>query len=181
MRAVAVGLDPDQVAARRREPEEVARPAAGLEHPALLEAEVYRCGPQRFDDLGRGVVRVEGRSTCFGPGLLASEQLPRSPAGLDQVVTLLVEQLGQSAPARPAGEDRLVLPAGDTVVAERCEGLEGGEVRRELRLRPGRSQVGLTGGPERYGAVSVQSRSSRLSWSLIRARSAALLVRSSGP
>lgn len=58
------------------------------------------------------------------------------------------------------------------MVAEAVEDFEGGEVGVQFRPGAGRGEVVLSSGPERYGPVVVQSAARRLSWSLIRARSA---------
>jgi hypothetical protein len=58
-------------------------------------------------DLGVGVVGVEGVAGG-GPQLLEAEQLGQPPAGLGQLLTGGVEDLGHRPPARPAGEHGLL-------------------------------------------------------------------------
>lgn len=161
----AVGFDADEFGAGGSESDEVPRTTAGLEHPAAGEAEPLDRAPHGLNDVGGGVVGVEDGAAGFGPRGVVGEEAAGAVAVLGVGGVVLVEQLREAAPPGPAGEDRLVLRRCGRAAAEPVEDFERLEVGGELGGGPGRGEVGLASGPERYGwtgASSVQSAAIRL-------------------
>ncbi len=167
----AVGLHADELAALGGEAEKVARPAPRLQHPASAEAEPPHQLPDGGDNLGGGVVGVQGRPPGLRPGVVVAQEAPGGGPVAGVAVVGLVEDLGQAAPARPPGQHGLFVgcrrPA---LVAEAVEDLEDGEVGGQLGCLARRGQVGLADRPEGYGrggasvcrSVQVRSREARV-------------------
>jgi len=122
--------------------------AAGLQHPAAVEAEGLHGRPQSLDDRGIGVVSVQG-VTGRRRQLPGGQQPGQVLAGPGVVRPVRVEDLGDCSPPGPARQDALLLGGGGPVVPlDRAEDGQRGEVRADARRRTGRRQVVLTGRAE---------------------------------
>ena len=142
-------LDAGDPGAAGREADEVARSASRFQDPAAGEAELLDACPDGLDKFGVGVVRVQGvagRRGQFRRGQQAGELVAgpgvRSPVG--------IEDLRDGTPARPAGQDRLLIGCGRAVLA--LDGAERGE-RGQVRADPG----DCSGGGEIVLAVRPES------------------------
>ena len=124
------------------------RAAARLQHLATGEPQPGGYGPHRLDQRGIGVVGVQGaargRSQCLFVQHVG--ELGVSPG---ELLPLGVEDLGDRAPARPAGQDALLLRRGRARLL--LDGAQRGQ-RGQVRADPGHAarwrQIRLAGGPE---------------------------------
>ena len=136
-------LDAGEPGAAGREADEVARSAARFQDPAAGEPELLDACPDGLDEAGVGVVRVQrvaGRRGQLRRGQQAGELVAgprvRSPVG--------VEDLRDRAPARPAGQDCLLIGCRRAVLAlDGAERGERGQVRADAGDGPGGGQVVL--------------------------------------
>src|SRR5690606_34813428 len=108
------------------------------------------CGsPHRPDDGGGGVVSVERCTSCLAPRLLGSEKAAQLGALDYEMLVVIVEHLGDGAPACPACEDRLLLGSRPPLlVAASVQHVERGEVGPQLGEQTRGGEVVLTCGPE---------------------------------
>lgn len=91
---------------------------------------------------------VDGRAGRGGHVLVAEQtgQLGSSPR---PVVSGRVEDVGERTPARPAGQDGLLVGGRCApLVLDGTQDAQGGQVGAGLRYFPGRGQVPLARGPE---------------------------------
>ncbi len=99
-------------------------------------------------------MRVD-RGASRGLELLLAQHLAQLGSLIGPRIVRRVEDLRDRTPTRPARHHALLIRCrGALLVAHLPTGGDGGEVRREARLRPGRGQIVLAGGPERYGLLS---------------------------
>lgn len=139
-----VELDARDPSAFRSLADEVARPAPGLEDFTSVEPEPGDRVPHRGNDGVRGVVGVERRSPRSRPLVLGEEA-----ANLVVVRIRYVEHIGQGAPARPPGEDDLVVGSrGALFDLEAAKRVQRREVGGELGGATRRREVGLGPRPE---------------------------------
>ena len=153
-----VEFDADDVHAGRGEADEVAGPATGLEHPGAVgfEAELADGGPQQGDDLGGGVVGVDGGAPCRAP-LRFGEQAGQFVAGCRMGGGVGVEDVGYRPPAGPAGQDGLFGRGGSPLVGlEPAQQPQRLQVGAQLGGGAGGGQVVLTARPEDRGRVAVR-------------------------
>lgn len=105
-------------------------------------------------------MRVQRGAPGRRPGRVVAQEVagPGSLGGVS--VVGLIEELGQAAPSRPAGQDCLLIgPRQALLRRQPVEEFEDGEIRRQLG-RPARwSEVALACGAKRYawGASSGSS------------------------
>lgn len=122
--------------------------AARLEHSPTVEAERGNESPDGGRDAGVGVVGIERRSPCGGD-LRWRQQLRQLGADTPVRVITLVERVRQRAPARPSGENRLLVAGRRTLLGlERAEEPERVEVGGCLCCLARRCEGGLVGRPE---------------------------------
>jgi hypothetical protein len=166
-----VELDAEEARLLRGEAQEVARPAARLEHPTSpVEAKVLHRPPHRGDDRRGGVVGVERGSPGLCPRLVAAQQTAKLVSGVGEAAVGVVEDLRDRTPTRPAGEHLLLGGRRPAVLAlAGPQDAQGGEVGVELRSLTRRSEVTLAGWPE--GRVAIRRYGAAWSASLIAARS----------
>lgn len=94
---------------------------------------------------------VEGGSAGEVPAVVVEQLRQPSPFRLVERVRV-VEDPGERTPARPAGEDRLLVGGGGTAPGvEGGEKLEDGQVGVEFGPLARRGQIGLAAGPKRRG------------------------------
>ena len=146
-----VQLDAGDPGAAGAKPMKLPDAAARLQDPAAGEAELLDACPDRLDKCGVGVVRVEGVAGRRGQlrrgqqaGELVAGPGVRSPAG--------IEDLRDRAPARPAGQHRLLVGGRRAVLAlDGAERGERGQVRADPGDRAGRGEIVLAVRPESAG------------------------------
>ena len=87
---------------------------------------------------------VEGGAPRVRPRLVGAQQAAKLASRLVEPFVGLVEDLGDGTPARPAGQDGLLVDGGPPVVGMAAlQDPQGVEVGVELRLCAGRCEVGL--------------------------------------
>ena len=107
----AVQLHPVQAAfphALRQHPEEIAHAAAGFQHIARPEAQLFHRRINGTDDSRAGVMRVQGRCTGGFVFFLCQQGFQRAVFAVPRLAAL-IKGLRQAAPAHIAGQHFLFL------------------------------------------------------------------------
>jgi hypothetical protein len=97
------------VGAQWGETDEVPGSATRFEYPSRFEAEVLDRLPDGLDDISRGVVGVERCASRRVPSGVRAEEPTGQLPGVCQFAAVVVEDLRDGSPARPAGEDALLI------------------------------------------------------------------------
>jgi len=137
------------------ESQEVPRPTTRFQHPHLpLDAKVSGGGPHGRDDRRGRVVGVERGTAGLAPGFFGAEQPADLGALGGEAVVVVVEDLGDRPPPRPAGQHRLLVDIRGTVfVATSAQYVEGFEVGAQLRGGTRWGEVGLPCRPKRLAQL----------------------------
>ena len=143
-----LNLDPGHVGAGRGKADEIPRPAARLQNPAAGEAELPGGRPDRPDQGGIGVVRVQ-RAARSGRQLLSAQRRAELLTGPGELPAALVEHLGHRAPARPPCQRPLLVGSRTTPFSlNATQRGQCGEVGANPADATRRRQVVLACGPE---------------------------------
>ena len=144
-----VQFDARDLGAVRGEADEVARPAARLEHPAAGEPELAGTLPDHRGQRGVGVMRVD-RGPPRGRQLRGRHQAVELAARPGELLAVLVEHLGHRAPGRPPGQHGLLgRSRGAGIALHGPQHRERGEVGPDPTHGTRGRQIALTPGPER--------------------------------
>jgi hypothetical protein len=144
-------LHPGEPGAAGGEADEVPRSAARFQDPPAGETELPDAGPDRYDEAGVGVVRVQRVAGRRGQ-LRGSQQPGQLVPGPRVRAPVRVEHLRRRAPPGPAGQDRLLVRCGRAVlVLDGAQRGERGQVRADAGDGSGWGQVVLAGRAEPAG------------------------------
>ncbi|GAA2836372.1 hypothetical protein GCM10010505_69810 [Kitasatospora aburaviensis] len=128
--------------------------ATGLQDLAAVEAQSFDQAPHRLDQVGVGVVRVQG-VVPGGEPLRFVQQLSQLGREAGQVIRRVVlEDLRDRAPAGPASEDLLLVRRRRPVLGLQLpQQPERGQVVADPGDRPGPRKILLPGRPEARGRL----------------------------